>query len=237
MNGRTVKHGAKFSDQIVDCLYRRVAEECARLARPALIVDPFAGTGEKIAAHPGFRLLFERHRIEGFELEPAFIDASWVREGNALSLPYGDGEVDVVFTSPAYGNRLADRHAPKDQSTRHSYTFWLRHNRGVRLDDTSVELHPDNGGGMRFGDAYQQLHGRVYVELGRVTGSGGLLLLNVSNFVRHHTQVDAVGWHRSAVEQAGFQVVCQVAVPTRRMRYGANRDLRVASEQVLVCRR
>lgn len=230
-----VRHGARFSDRIVDLLYRRVADECARQARPLLIVDPFAGTGEKIAGHPGFQQLRQAHRIEGFELEPSFISADWVTEGNALHLPYQDGEVDIVFTSPTYGNRFADHHAPKDLSTRHSYTFWARHNRGDLLNDPTSQLHPENTGRHHFGDRYQQLHQQAYVELRRVLRPGGLLLLNVSNFWAKHQEVDAVSWHRDALTATGIRVVEEVAVTTPRMRFGANRQ-RATAEMLLVAR-
>jgi hypothetical protein len=232
----TIRHGARYSDAIVDTLYRRIADECAHLARPALIIDPFAGTGEKIAEHHDFQRLTINHRIEGIELEPAFIAADWVKQGNALHLPYQTGEVDIVFTSPSYGNRFADRHTPKDGSARNSYTFWLRHNQGVPIDDQTVQLHVENTGRHRFGTDYQQLHQGCYQELYRVMRPGGLLLLNVSNFMRNNLEVDAVSWHRDTLTSLGFVVTGETEIETRRMRYGANRR-RPDSERLLIVRR
>ena len=72
----------------------------------------------------------------------------------------------------------------------------------------------------------------------RVTAPGGLVVVNVSNHIRNHREVDVAGWWREAMVRTGLLVPEQdVTVPTPRMRYGQNHGARVDHEWVFVMRR
>lgn len=67
--------------------------------------------------------------------------------GNALHLPWPDGTFDAICTSPAYGNRMADRYSETGESERLTYAAMLRR-----------QLHPDNAGQLQWGQRYRDFH-------------------------------------------------------------------------------
>lgn len=251
---RPVKHPAKFSDEIVTVLDRLIRAEQRRLGRPVLVYDPFAGVGR---VH---RLAVERGGDRIVQTVGSEIQASWAslhdRTIHADSLRLMrrwadhrhlvvevadligvdplrvfDG-FDVVATSPCYGNRFADKHDAQDGSTRRSYAHDLR----AMGDD----LAPDSAGGLAWGPAYWQFHAEAYRLIRGVLRppsdadpSGGLLLLNVSDFVKAKAIVPAALWHRGAAHGAGFIEIGERPrfVETPRMTYGENSD-RAPSEVV-----
>ena len=49
-----------------------------------------------------------------------------------------------------------------------------------------------------------------------------------------HPAACVVGWHKMALECVGFDPACFKDVKTPRMRFGANRNLRVQAEKIMV---
>mgnify|MGYP006921288462 CR=1 FL=1 len=176
-------HPAKFSASVLDQLQACIDAEDQRQVRPLAIFDPFAGTGRvhQLASVHGLRTV-------GVELEPEWA-ACHPRTvcGNALHLPFADGALDGMVTSPCYGNRMADAHQANDPckkctggwvpapggeraqckackgsglSKRNTYTHRLR----VATKDPARSLHADNAGAMRWGPRYRAFHERAYRE-------------------------------------------------------------------------
>lgn len=204
----TVSHPAKFSDPILDTL---------RLSAPWLpgpILDPFAGTGR----------IHDLGRDDTIGVE---IEEEWAKThertivGNALSLPFGDGEIGSVVTSPTYGNRMADQYDGRDGSRRQTYRIAL----GRPLSD-------ENSGALQWGDAYRDFHERAWEEVWRVLRPGGAFVVNVSDHVRKGEVQPVADWHTTAIRRLGFVRVAEIGVPTRRMRHGANADARVPTEKI-----
>lgn len=198
------KHPAKFSKPVL---------EAAQLLLPhgAVVLDPFAGTG----------LI---HTLDGFITIGNEIEMEWatMRQptivGDATRLAFRSGSVQAALTSCAYGNRFSDSHNAQDGSIRHSYTH-----------DLGRKLHERNTGAMPWGKAYRELHILAWFELYRVLHRQGVFILNISNFIKHFEEVDVVGWHDTVLQAIGFRKIKMVAVSTRRMKFGANRE-RVATE-------
>jgi hypothetical protein len=213
-------HPAKYSDELLPVL--------AKLLRGRHeLLDPMAGTG-KIAAIRRFN--FDGH-ITCNDLEPEWTDPAFrVDEwhfSDAASMDWAnDGQLDAICTSPTYGNRMADHHEAQDGSRRYSYTHCLGH-----------ALHEGNTGQMQWGEAYRTKHVEIVRECRRVLKDIGVLVVNVSNHVRHGEIVDVVGWWRTIVPMLGFEFITEYEVPTKRMRNGANAEKRVDSESVLVFER
>lgn len=141
------------------------------------------------------------------------------------------------MSSPAYANRMADSHEAKDvyktgpRAGQLTDRITYRHKLGRRLS-------PGNGGGLQWGSKYKKLHERILAEMVRVTAPGGLIVINVSNHIRNHQEVDVAGWWHGAMRLTGLLVPEQdIRVPTQRMRYGQNHGARVAHEWVFVMRR
>jgi hypothetical protein len=227
LNTVTVQHPAKFSEHVVSSLARLVRAEQLRVGQPLRVLDPFAGVGRvHRLARPG------RVETVGVEIESEWAachpdtlcaDAiDWMRaEAARLASRF-----DVICTSPCYGNRLSDSHDARDGSVRRSYTH-----------DLGRPVTEGSSGAMPFGPAYWAFHAEAYRLFRRVLRPGGLVLLNVSDFVRDSELVPAVAWHRGALYGAGFREDGRpVLVATQRLRFGANHAARAEHEVIVRAR-
>lgn len=216
-----MRHPAQFSREILSLVERQHL-----LPDAGIVLDPMAGVGN---IH---KLATATRKTVGIELEEPWAAAHPdTVVGNALRLPFGRASFDAVFTSPCYGNRLADHHRAQDGSTRRSYTHDLQHTTG----DPGRRLHADNSGTLRATRAdYWAFHARAWAEVARVLRPGGRFVLNVSDHISGGRVVPVVERHTDLVLLSGFTLVKEFQVGTRRMRYGANNRLRVPTESVLI---
>jgi hypothetical protein len=218
------------------------------------MIDPMAGIGKcfLLATEPGVP-----HPIEftAVELEPDWADMDpRVRQGNVLHLDFVDGTFDGAFTSPVYGNRASDHHDARERCKTcltmghiqeadgtltecpkcggFGYRSYVRNTYRHRIGH---ELHPDNAGQLQWGSAYQDFHWRAWKEVSRVIRD--LFILNVSDHVRQGKVKPVAAWHAEALQSLGWTMTFRKPVETPRNRYGANRELRVNCEWVLVFKR
>lgn len=215
MKATTAEHPAKFSESILMVIADTLLEH-----QPKRVLDPFAGTGR-------IHWLAQSNRTTiGVELEP-----EWARgerntiQANALALPFPAGAFDAMVTSPCYGNRMSDHHDARDSSKRNTY----RHTLGR-------PLHKDNAGQMQWGSDYRDLHDRVWTECLRVLAPDSLVVINVSNHIRKGVEQRVSEWHLTWWLSHGCKLLDFHTIDTRRQRQGANRELRVAFEAVVVMR-
>ena len=211
-----VPHPAVFPDAVLD------AAAAMLDASHYLVLDPFAGVG-KIHDLPD--KVSWPMRTTGVEIEPEWaICHPSTTQGNVLELwdMYGSDGFDAVVTSPAYGNRLADAHTARDGSLRRSYTH-----------DLGRKLHSENSGKMQWGKAYRRFHRQAWEQVAAMVKPGGRLVLNVSDHIRDGQRMYVSDFHFIQVHMNGFALVDATRVVTRRLGYGANRELRVPSELVL----
>lgn len=217
----TRQHPAKYSAVVMAQLRSIAAREAARLGRPLRILDGFAGTGR---IH---RLRADGHRTVGVELEWEWaVYRRGTARGDALRLPFRAGIFDAYMASPAYGDRHADHHEAKDPSKRHTYRHYL---------DQPLSL--GSSAALQWGPEYQAFHEAAWAEAVRVVRPGGLVVVVIADHIRGGEEIDVVGWHRSALEAVGLITEDDRTVPKRGLRHGANAELRVDEEHVLVCRR
>lgn len=216
-----MRHPAQFSREIL-----AVIERQHLLPEIGIVLDPMAGVGN---VH---KLATTARKTVGIEIEPEWAAAHpGTMVGNCLALPFGNGAFDAALTSPCYGNRLADHHRAQDPSVRRSYTHDLQHTTG----DRERQLHAQNSGTLRATrDEYWLFHVRAWAEVARVLRPGGRFVLNVSDHISGGAVVPVVERHADLVLMSGFTFVKELQVSTRRMRYGANNQVRVPTESVLV---
>lgn len=226
MTATLTKHPAPYSPAILVQLAIMLDAEWLRQGKGALhVLDPFAGTGR----------IHQLHQPGGIETVGVELEPEWAAMhertvvGNVFDLPAAIGRrrYDVIATSPCYGNRFADSHNPKDPSVRRSYKFDL----GRDPSDQSAST-------LRWGPAYWRFHADAYRAMLRSLKPGGLVLLNVSDFIRDKRVVHAMEWHMGALAALGLDPAGRaVFVPTSRMRYGANHKARVTHEVILPYRK
>ncbi len=245
------RHPAKFTDVIL--------EEAAQMLLPLLpergtLYDPFAGVGKGVDFM--YNVGFDAW---GTELEPEW---AWQSKhvyccdslevmSEAIRLLLGEGLMDVVFTSPCYGNRMADKHVAKDKCTecegtgqipppfdfcrkcggsglseRHTYTHALGH-----------QLSENNAGAMQWGVEYREFHAKAWALVYGVLRPGGYFLLNIKDHIRNGEQVPVTAWHASTALNLGFQPSQAQRVVVTGNGFGQNRAVRVGFESLLLFRK
>lgn len=207
-------HPARYSTELLPIF-------AEMLDGAASILDPFAGTGERLASLVA--LLDPDVEVVGIEIEPewAGVTPEFVRVGNALALDFPDATFDAIVTSPTYGNRLADHHDAIDPESRRSYT----HDLGRALAD-------DNSGDLQWGDEYREFHKRAWSEADRVLRPGGRFVLNIKDHIRGGERQRVTAWHVSTFLDLGYNLGPAVEVGTSHLRQGTNAELRAGLEMV-----
>lgn len=191
-----MKHPAKFTRSILEAI-----EPLVPTHHYPRVLDPFAGTG---LVHD---LPHDTYGVE-IEREWATMRAGTI-VADALWLPFPDGAFDAIVTSPCYGNRLADHHNARDDSTRRSYTH-----------DLGRTLHPSNAGSMQWGDEYRGFHSAAWCEVWRVLKPSGRFVLNVKDHVRKGEFQEVPAWHYTTCVSVGFTPTASFTVETPSMKYG-----------------
>jgi hypothetical protein len=226
--GDGVSHPARYSSELID-LFRQLLAEYGLPGDN--ILDPFAGTGR---IHD---LQADGWETVGIELEPEWANLHPdTRIGDACALPFDSETFGAIVTSPTYGNRLADSHNASDPERRRSYT----HDLGRPLsEENSGDLHwrttPPGAGAMGSYD-YRNFHAIAWAEAIRVLSPGGLFVLNCCDHVRDGMVQPVTAWHCWALGCLGLEYVESRSVETRKLRQGANGNLR-EQEQIHVFRK
>lgn len=206
------KHPAKFTDTLWPVFVEM-------LRGRKRVLDPFAGTGTIFTIEK----LLPGCRAEGVELEPEWAALHpRTTQGNALHLPWPDCYFDAVLTSPAYGNRMADN-LLRDRWKRNTYASEL-----------GRELSPASGAALQWGPRYREFHVAAWTEARRVLCPGAAFVLNIKDHIRAGKLQPVTQWHIDALTALGFRLLRHERVNTPSMRYGANADLRVEYESVIL---
>jgi hypothetical protein len=219
----SAKHPARFSREILDVL--RI-----ELSSAPWVHDPFAGTGERLGA------LCDELGVgfSGTELEAPFIVDRRVHQGDSRDRrTYGiePGRFWIV-TSPVYPNGMADHFKPRDASRRFTYRA-----AAIELSgDPDYALHEANMG--RYSVRAGAKAERTYWELAAAVidqwHQAERAIVNVKDFTTGERYVDVTGGWRLAMACKGWHLVRRHDVPCPGMRHGANGNVRVDTEAVLV---
>lgn len=202
-------HPSKFSKAILAQLRRMLAAERARCGRALSVLDPFAGVGLVHA------LAEEGIETVGVEIQPewaAVHERTWCGNVVDVAAMFPGRLFDVIATSPAYGNRMADSHDAREvcQACGGSGSFRLQNTtegyppqecqacdgKGSRDYERNTYAHKLRAGGaepvasddnaqvMQWGARYRSFHERAWRACDHALTPGGLVLLNVKNHYR-----------------------------------------------------
>lgn len=211
------KHPAKFHDKAI--MYAdRILKDAT------VIIDPFAGVGRVHELARGDRFTW------GVEIEEEWAEArpGTIHGDSTMLTEYFDEDTfDGVFTSPTYGNRMADHFNAKDSSHRITYKHYLGH-----------DLDPNNSGRMKWGQDYRDLHEEVYWQLGFVCQIGAIGVFNIKNSLKTvkkiRGEIPVVEWHIYALSQVGWRLRNTIRLNTPGMRRGENHEARVDADLLIV---
>jgi DNA modification methylase len=206
-------HPARFSDSILVEALRLLHEHEIMGGR---VLDPFAGTGKGVEFlnRWGFT-------AQGIDLEPA---QAWgggkvknVYVGDALATGFANKVFDLIFTSPCYGNRFADRDMRPSCA-------------GTYMKGLGREAKVGSACHLQWGQAYRDLHADAWNEARRVLKPHGHLLLNISDHYRDKKPMPVSAWHIEALGYLGFEWIDAKPVHTPRQKKGANAQYRCEAE-------
>jgi hypothetical protein len=212
-------HPAKFSPEILAVVTPILADW--HLA----VHDPFAGTGEGLAAVCDVLGL----TFTGTEIEPEFIRDPRVRAGDSTDRDTYPTWPYCLVTSPAYPNGMSDHFRARDNSVRHTYRQAL-----ATILGHDRELHANNMGryGIRRGARSLERHYDIAKRC--VPWWPEHVIVNVSDFIVAGAEHPVVARWQAILDHHGYTLAEPINVPTRRQRNGANSELRVDHEAVLV---
>jgi hypothetical protein len=185
------------------------------------VLDPFAGVGtiHELASRCGVQTVGVELESEWADMHPHTICADSRTIGDLF-----EDTFDVVATSPAYGNRMADHHDARDGSHRNTYKHML-----------GRDLTEGNGAGMQWGDAYRQIHAAVWTECAAVLDEGGRFILNIKDHVRGGEVQHVASWHVDYLcRHLQLHLVAHHIIPGAGLPSGENDDLRVVGEEIYV---
>jgi hypothetical protein len=210
-----MNHPAKFPAKVLEIFQAHVDEQ----SEPPTVLDPFAGVG-------GIHSLTGCKATAGIELEiewAAMHPNTACGDSAELLLAVPDDSIDMIATSPAYGNRFADQYIPKDTDTSKRFTYAVSLGR---------KLTQGSGAAKSFGPKYCEIHSAVWTQCARVLKPGGSLLLNIKNFYKGGEVVDVTAWHLAELRSLGLSVVEIHDTDLDGIQFSPNRDR--CSEQIFV---
>ena len=211
------KHGARYSKELLNPIANMLAG-CSN------IIDPFGGTGERLAE------IAERVGCKaiGVEIQPNFIvRGDIVQQGDATSLLFPDCTFDGAVSSPTYGQRTNDNYGGCEGWNYSTYTAW-----------NGGPLHRNNTGKVKFANSqYKQLHIEAWMELYRVLKPGSPFVLNIKDSWQGSNIVPVSQWHYVTLRSIGFIPVRVERVACPGMRNGSNRDKRIGKENLILFRK
>jgi tRNA G10 N-methylase Trm11 len=213
----TVKHPAVMGGHILEACKKFLPPQGAR------ILDPFAGIGTTAKLLPEYQVVGVEIEKEWAEQEDSTIC------GDSFAVVPTLGLFDAILTSPAYGNRMADDFNASNSSSRITY----RHRLGRPLSErTTANCH--------FGRKkleYETLHEGIWKVCVEALKPGGVFILNCKDFIANGETKEVTKWHISVLEGLGLLTESEEKVPSKGMRFGANREKRIDYEWVVALRK
>lgn len=217
MSDSKVSHPAIFSTEIISAILKNTQ---TRIDKGSLVLDPFAGTG-------GIHKLCPPYKTVGVEIEKEWADQherTICADSTRLSKIFKDQKFAAVITSPPYGNRMSDQYKGDAKNSKR-YTYRISLGR---------ELSDNNSAKFNWGDQYKKINSHIWNECYNILETDGYMFLNISNHIRSGKEEPVVEWHIKELVDIGFYVDEIISINTKRIKHGANSNLRAASEKLAI---
>lgn len=228
-----IKHPARFSIEIIEEVAKILNLRYRHTSSKPIIFDCYGGSGERL------RLLGDRTgmTVRGVEIEPKFIIDPCVTVGDAQDPSVYPDERHIIFTSPTYPNGMADAHQINDTSRRYTYTAALGHLPNVNSQARYGYRSTRRNGKSRKRQKYWEIANNTVKNW----GNAEMIIVNVSDFYATRggaTELEPVvaDWS-DLLAKHGYPMQALIPVKTPRMKNGANRDVRVGHEVLIVTER
>jgi len=221
----TCSFPASYSAPVLESIRRLTPAHAVR------ILDPFAGPNgiARLSETLGTFSNSTGRRYLGVEIEPEWAQMGLdTVVGDATKLREIPGVVafapDCVITSPPYGNRMADQYLGDAKgSRRHTYAIAL--GRRVSLDSAAH---------WQWGPRYATILSEGIREIAHILPEGGHFILNMANHYRKGVLQLVVPWAVELVLKRDFELRSWDVVKAKKMRHGANHELRDDHEQLFL---
>jgi len=199
-----MKHPAKYNTYILKSISSIIENP------DGICLDIFGGIG-------GIHKLKEYHPnliTIGIEIEP-----EWAIDGkciiaNSLFPPIKNNSVDIICTSPTYGNRMADHfidNKPEKSYIRNTYTHII-----------GRQLSNFNSGKMQWGEDYRKFHTKCFYQAFILLKPNGQLILNIKDHIRNKQRICVTEWYIEMLKSIGFVLNNIIIVECGGNKFGAN---------------
>ena len=220
VDSTTITHPATYSGKFIPQF-----AEIANMLGAKSVIDTMAGVGN-IGRIKEFGY---RGKVIANELEPEWaalhgkhgVDKSITGDGRNIP-QVKTNSIDLGIVSPPYGNGLAESRL---NGNLRSLTY---------ANSLGRKLTEGNGGGMKWGQAYRDLHEGIYRELARIIKPGGHALINSKDFIKNGEVVRVNAWHIKAMEAAGFKLLFRDQIKSSGLITGTVKRPRVGYEEFML---
>ena len=191
--GRDGRHPATWNDALIAAAVELIDHHTEE---PGILIDPMAGEGRhyEALADAGWTLILS-------DIHAWPHRSSRVVHGDATDIARDDNSIDVLLTSPPFGNRLADKMSTDDDR------------RITYADRRGCDTADNDAAGLQWGSAYRSTMQDIWTETARVLRDDGLAVIDIKDHIRRDVRQHVTAWTVDAWQQLGWTVTDIIPVP------------------------
>jgi len=191
---RSSRHPATWDERLISAAAEMIEHHTAA---PGILIDPMAGEGSHYApfAEAGWTVIMsDIHLWPHRDRRVLCCDAA--------DISADDDSIDVLLTSPPFGNRLADKMSTDDDQ------------RVTYADRRGADAAENDASGMQWGAAYRSAMRRIWTEAARLLKDDGLAVIDIKDHIRGGSRQHVTAWTIQAWRDLGWTVADIIPVQT-----------------------